>query len=249
VKLLYNYLINSNEEDRNDQRLFYKNMVLMNCLDSYGNPGDQSHYPGPTKSHFSSRLERLRKNELCNKWDLVDGVWVKNVDELDKLVILPHYIISWISKYNYYSTSDDHGLASDYMKDDLYKHIVPINNGCEWGIKNSRLTRRMELAIGEDCPRFYDLREKLMVEIRIIGEEKYLVSREKYIDCPTEYNEEDSIYDERDVYCSMRQKILYLNTSPWNEIEYDYENYSNYKESMPNQWRIFVDQYGDSSFL
>jgi hypothetical protein len=253
VKWMYNYIREYKEKERVEPCIFYKNMTLMHCLDSYGNSGRPS---GPCERvggyYREDALEKLR-GVSPKVWELVDGVWVKNVDELSKVFFIQHYIHSWIGKYNYYTITDQVGQGNDCMKDDLYEHMVPDGKGCEWGIKNSRLSRRMELAVGEDCPRFYDLREKLMAEIIIIGEEKYLVSKEKYKNFQIVDDDRHvsfaSLRPVSDVYCSLRQKILYLNTSPWNEIEFDYENFLEYKDSMPNEWRIFVDQYGDSSFL
>jgi hypothetical protein len=247
LKSMYNYIRKCKEEDRTEPCMFYKNMTLMLCLDSYGNSGD-----GKSEGyHRDYDLEKLRGLSPCKMWELVDGVWVKNVEELRKIFFIRHYIYSWMRLRDKLS-----GL-SDYMKDDIYVHMIPDGKGCEWAIKNSRLSRRMELAVGEECPRFYDLREKLMNEIRIIGEENYLISKEKYIELYTwtsfdRWDQDDNaalLATPRDIICTLRQKILYLNTSPWNEIEHDYINFLSNKETMPNEWRIFVDKYGDSSFL
>jgi hypothetical protein len=245
LKILYNYIRKYKEEERTEPCMFYKNMILMHCLDSYGNSGRPSDCPSRVGYYRTDDLEKLRDVSSCKVWELVDGVWVKNVDELRRVFFAKHYIHSWLDKYNYYTITDQVGQGNDCMKDDMYKHMIPDEKDCEWGIKNSRLTRRMELAIGEECPRFYDLREKLMIELKIIGEERYLVSKEKHNNLPM-VGRNETIYDERDVYCSLRQKILYLNTSTWDEIEYDYGIYLDYKDNMPNIWRLFIDQYGDS---
>jgi hypothetical protein len=252
LKNLYNYIRKCKEEERTEPYMFYKNMILMHCLDSYGNSGGFSGQRFALRYYREEGLEKLRDVSSCKVWELVDGVWVKNVDELSRGFFIQHYIRSWIGKYHYYTITDQVGQGNDCMKDDLYEHMIPDEKGCEWGIKNSRLSRRMELVVGEDCSRFYDLRAKLMIELKIIGEEKYLVSKEKY-----RISVGDDVHPRRDaeswlvsdVYCSLRQKILYLNTSPWDEIEFDYENFLEYKDTQPNSWRIFVDQYGDSYFL
>ena len=50
--------------------------------------------------------------------------------------------------------------------------------------------------------------------------------------------------------CPLKTKLLYLNTSPWEEIEMDYENYLEWKGSeQEDSWRLSIDNYGDSSFL
>tara|TARA_B100001094_G_C18139429_1_gene776973 strand:+ start:1017 stop:1628 length:612 start_codon:yes stop_codon:yes gene_type:complete len=118
---------------------------------------------------------------------------------------------------------------------DIYKNLLPDGKGCEWGIKHSYLTGKKPVKVGEGYPEFKDTREKLIIEINILGENNYLM-----------------IQNEKLEWCKspLRTKILYLNTSPWEEIEMDYENYLEWKGSEhEDSWRLSIDNYGDSSFL
>ena len=83
---------------------------------------------------------------------------------------------------------------------------------------------------------------KLMLAINIIGEERFLISSTKYKNHPPLDPQGlfmGHLCDERDIYCSLREKILYLNTVPYKEIKYCYEEYLNYNEFMSGWGVVF----------
>ena len=132
------------------------------------------------------------------------------------------------------------------MKDDLYAFRLPLNKNCEWGIKHSVLSERKPLKLGEDVQGFYDSREKLLAEIRIIGEEGYLTLAAPSIDTDGERSFVAILFPPP----TRKNKILYVNTSPWEEVELDYENFLEWKGTEHERsWRIIIDEFGEGSFL
>lgn len=133
--------------------------------------------------------------------------------------------ILWKEKYD---SINDWGGFSDKI---TYEYRLPDNKGCEWAI----MTR-------ETVPTFVSgieypfNREKLLTEIKIIGEQNYLIFISSTLN--------------RAVECGRRLKIKYLNTSPFDEIDIDYNNFNEYKGSVhENAWRLRVDLYGEATFL
>ena len=48
----------------------------------------------------------------------------------------------------------------------------------------------------------------------------------------------------------LKRKILYLNTSPWYEVENDYNNFVDSKGTINMvNYRLYINTIGDSSFL
>jgi len=149
-------------------------------------------------------------------------------------------ILSWKQRYREHIED-----GRCFMKDDLYSHRLPMDKNCEWGIMHSQLSRRKPIKDGEFVSGFYDLREKMLCEIRIIGEEGYLWKITQYPDKSGEY---EDIWTEEPL--ETRDKIHYLNTSPWEEIEIDYETYLDWKDTPEGpSWRVFVDGYGEGATL
>ena len=253
VKVLYNSFRKAEKEEIDGDRMFYRNMINFQCLDTDGNmkyTRASCMRPNRTCCHRPTCLEQMvKKGDIVSKqWELVNnppgirwlkGVWVKNVDTPNNLIYLHSHMISWICKYDNYILKQ----GVDMTKDDLYDYLIPDGKDCEWSIKHSGLKRRMELRIGEDFQRFTDSRAKLMIELNIIGENNYLRTKHYY---PGE-TEPDIVYWGD---CPLRRKIKYLNTSPWNEIEVDYETFLDWKGTEHERsWRLSIDMWGDSSFL
>ena len=108
------------------------------------------------------------------------------------------------------------------LKDDIFKHRLPDNKGLEWVIKSypNNLYYRMK------------------TYINIIGEENYLFQKE--------YIEGGFITYEAD----NKLKLKYLNKEPFDEISLDYNNYLEWKDTeQRSSWTLFLDQYGQSSFI
>ena len=108
------------------------------------------------------------------------------------------------------------------LKDDIFKHRLPDNKGLEWVIKSypNNLYYRMK------------------TYINIIGEENYLFQKE--------YVEGGFITYEAD----NKLKLKYINKEPFDEISLDYNNYLEWKDTeQRSSWILFLDQYGQSSFI
>ena len=191
LRLLYNYKNASEREEEGFTRMFYKNMILLMCLDSHGNLDVLT----------TRETEWRRRTRIPPRRDP---------------------ITLWRNRYRGHI---DNGKC--FMKDDLYAPRLPLNKNCEWGIKHSGLSERKPLKLGEDVKGFYDSREKLLAEIRIIGEEGYLTSRTAYIDALG--FEIGPALRRGDPPSTRKNKILYVNTSPWEEVEFDYENFLEWK--------------------
>ena len=216
TRLLYNFKKVSENEDEKDVRRFHKNMILFMCLDSRGNLDVFGGMRGVIPMVYSQSTGSYTQ-------DTCGG-------------ISPY--MSWKREYNQHIAG-----GKCLLKDDLYDHLIPDDKKCEWGIKHSALSKRKELKPYEDSRGFYDSREKLLAEIRIVGEENYTMVKVPIVD-----DDNDTV--DRIIPCPLRNKITYVNTSPWEEIELDYENFLEWKDTdHENGWRIIVDEYGDSSFL
>lgn len=215
LRLLYNHKNASERKEEGFTRMFYKNMILLMCLDSHGNLDVLTTFetelrrgPCGTRRHIPPRRDPIQM---------------------------------WRNRYRGHI---DNGKC--FMKDDLYSHRLPLNKNCEWGIKHSGLSERKPLKLGEDVKGFYDSREKLLAEIRIIGEEGYLTSKTPSIDATGER----LALRCGDPQPTRKNKILYVNTSPWEEVELDYENFLEWKGTEHERsWGIIIDEFGEGSFL
>ena len=210
LRLLYNYKNASEREEEGFTRMFYKNMILLMCLDSHGN-----------LDVLTTRETELRLHaRIPPRRDPIQ---------------------MWRNRYREHI---DNGKC--FMKDDLYAARLPLNKNCEWGIKHSVLSERKPLKLGEDVMGFYDSREKLLAEIRIIGEEGYLTSKTQSIDADGERSFVAVLFPPP----TRKNKILYVNTSPWEEVEVDYENFLEWKGTEHERsWGIIIDEFGEGSFL
>ena len=203
-----------------------------------------------------SRYQRLKKTfiELGNKHhipnDIIDLIYEyyvkqnkKDVDEIRmfyKNMILMHtlsslgnlergskiynttqkkdYYLNWKLLYNE-NQKDYHNF-----KEDIYKYRLPM------GIKNSQLKRRM--MNNNDELLFTDTREKILIEIKIIGTRNYLLY-------PIEGNPfKKSEYGYLEA--SLEQKIKYLEITPWWEIEEDYLNWIDSPFTLKDHLRIVI---------
>ena len=140
----------------------------------------------------------------------------------------------WCKSFNSFGDS--------FYEKSLYNYRVPKNSSILWAIDNSSLKRRNNLYYPSEIP-FHDYREKLLHEIRIIGGKNYLLDFEE--------NHSDDNQDTRSLKeCGLKKKILYLNTSPWNEIEQDFNEFSQNSFSENDiTWSLIVDNIGDSYYM
>ena len=108
------------------------------------------------------------------------------------------------------------------LKDDIFKHRLPDKKGLEWVIKSYPNT----------------IYHRMKTYINIIGLENYLFQKE--------YVEGDFITYAAD----NNRKLKYLNKEPFDEILSDYNNYLELKDTgINNAWILYLDQYGQPSFI
>ena len=152
--------------------------------------------------------------------------------------------ILWKKKYD---SINDWGGFSDQI---TYEYRLPDNKGCEWAI----MTRETGPTFIRGIEHHFN-REKLLTEIKIIGEPNYLISEPEPVQTGSEGVHSPCVNTAllqpmSLVECGRRLKIKYLNTSPFDEIDIDYNNFNEYKGSVhENAWRLRVDSYGEASFL
>jgi len=135
----------------------------------------------------------------------------------------------WINKYNEINN------WNGFYEETLYEYRIPDGKNCEWAIKTSPI--RKKSFVNNEIT-FYDIREKLMVEIKILGEENYLMKLNN--------TEENLNYI---APADLPLKIKYLNTSPFNEIDIDYSNFLEWKGSDNERaWSMIIDVYGEATY-
>tara|TARA_B100000029_G_C17078050_1_gene779454 strand:- start:46 stop:639 length:594 start_codon:yes stop_codon:yes gene_type:complete len=128
--------------------------------------------------------------------------------------------------------------GSQYEVSNPLDYRLPEKRNCEWAIKNSG---NKKLRFNEDnklC-KFLDIREKLFIEIKILGEENYLFDLNSVGYGLRRYN-----------VAEKKKKLLYLNNSSFEEMYFDYQNFLEWKGS-PNEssWSLALDCYGDAMFF
>ena len=134
------------------------------------------------------------------------------------------YYLNWKLLYN-----ENQKEYNDF-KEDIYKYRLPTGRNCEWGIKNSQLKRRMVNSQGELI--FTDTREKILMEIKIIGSINYLL-----------YPIEGSPFKESEygyLEAELKHKIKYLEITPWWEIEEDYLNWIDSPFTLKDHLRVVI---------
>ena len=120
------------------------------------------------------------------------------------------------------------------IEKDALQYLIPDGRGCEWAIQKS-FNKKIVFNDENDSTNFKDIREKLFFEINILGETGYLL--------------ED---DKNGGYCPAKKEliILYLNTSPFEEVYLDYSNFIEWKGTVyESAWTLVLDNHGDSYFI
>lgn len=104
-----------------------------------------------------------------------------------------------------------------------------------WAIKKSNLRKQGDLWYYSECE-YQDYRQKLITEINILGTENYLF--------------DDDSRNASLKECNIRKKILYLNKSPWGEIESDYLNFCDQTiDEQDLTYSLLIDNTGDSYYF
>lgn len=149
-----------------------------------------------------------------------------------------------IKKSQYQWCRSFNSFSELIYKKDLYNYRIPKHSSILWAIDNSSLKRRNNLYYYSEIP-FHDYREKLLYEIRIIGKKNYLLEYEDNDVQNYRFVERRHLKE-----CSLKKKILYLNTSPWKEIEQDFDEFSqNTINENDITWSLVVDNIGDSYYM
>ena len=140
---------------------------------------------------------------------------------------------TWMKKY------EEVNVWNGFYNEILYEYRLPEGRNCEWAIKTSPIRK---INKNGDNIVFQDIKEKLMIEIKIIFETNYL---KKYVKTYTQYGD---LYDISCVPADLGLKIKYLNTNDFNEIYYDYENFREWKGTVnEDSWVMIIDAFGDTT--
>ena len=128
--------------------------------------------------------------------------------------------------------------GSQYEVSNPFDYRLPENRNCEWAIKNSG-NKKLKFNENNEIWKFLDIREKLFIEIKILGEENYLFDLNSVGYGIRRYN-----------VAEKKKKILYLNNSSFEEVYFDYQNFLEWKGS-PNEssWSLALDSSGDGMFF
>ena len=128
-----------------------------------------------------------------------------------------------------------------YEKTEPYDYRIPEERDCEWAITNS-WNKKLTFNENNALENFRDIREKIFVEICILGEEHYLFDLSKpVIDLP---------YNHRFHHADHNLKINYLKNSSFEEIYFDYQNFLEWKGTPEESaWRLIIDRSGDAAFF
>ena len=128
--------------------------------------------------------------------------------------------------------------GSQYEVSNPLDYRLPEKRNCEWAIKNSG---NKKLKFNEDNKlwKFLDIREKLFMEIKILGEENYLFDLNSVGYGLRRYN-----------VAEKKKKLLYLNNSSLEEMYFDYQNFLEWKGSpQESSWSLALDCSGDAMFF
>ncbi len=142
---------------------------------------------------------------------------------------------SFVKDYSSYSHKDLFNVLYDhfYGEQTPFDYRIPMGRDCEWCIKNSS-NKKLIFNNDHSIQRVNDIRERLFLEINILGEEKYIYVRDDRPNLPISYKP-----------ASRKVKLNYVNTSSFNEI---YNDYSSFKEvkggSHESLYTLFISDYG-----
>ena len=128
--------------------------------------------------------------------------------------------------------------GSQYEVSNPLDYRLPEKRNCEWAIKNSG-NKKLKFNENNEIWKFLDIREKMFIEIKILGEKNYLFDLNSVGYGLRRYN-----------VAEKKKKILYLNNSSFEEMYFDYQNFLEWKGS-PNEssWSLALDFSGDEMFF
>ena len=131
--------------------------------------------------------------------------------------------------------------GDEYVMGNPFDYRIPNNRNCEWAIKNSS-NKRLKFNVNNVLEEFHDIREKMFIEICILGEEHYLFDIEKMNTSLSNTS--------RFKPADRNVKLRYLDNNSFEEVYFDYQNYLEWK-GTPNEssWTLIIDASGDAAFF
>jgi hypothetical protein len=232
-----------------ESRQFHRNMIAMLCFDSMGS----LHHPDAKVYLATCKLELMTADplvldviEYCTlvdqRYNIYDYRLGKNTEEVSKNLSMR----DWKEKYEGYLQD-----GKDFEKEDIYSKEIG-GYTLEAVIEDSFLSEIGENGYTEKVGPT-GLRGKLIQQIKIIGEEKYLY----------EYMEEENLDGSvvgTYVPCSTWMKVKYLNNSRWSEVQSDYDTWceeivgETEEDDLRNtnyiyEYALVIDPHGDSYYM
>lgn len=231
-----------------ESRQFHRNMIAMLCFDSIGSlhHPDAKVYLTTCKLMESADPLALEALEYCTLVEQRDNIYDYrlgiNTEEVTKNLSMR----DWKKKYEAYLRD-----GKDFEKEDIYSKEID-GDTLEAVIEDSFIS-------GDGENGYLDkvgptgLRGKLIQQIKIIGEEKYLY----------EYMEEENLDGSvlgTYVPCSLWMKVKYVNNSSWREVQSDYDTWceeivgETEEDDLRNtnyiyEYALVVDPNGDSYYM
>ena len=139
---------------------------------------------------------------------------------------------TWMKKY------EEVNVWNGFYNEILYEYRLPEGRNCEWAIKNSG-NKKLKFNENNEIWKFLDIREKMFIEIKILGEKNYLFDLNSVGYGLRRYN-----------VAEKKKKILYLNNSSFEEMYFDYQNFLEWKGGpQESSWSLALDCSGDAMFF
>ena len=130
-------------------------------------------------------------------------------------------------------------MEDDYEKTEPFDYRIPEERNCEWAITNS-WNKKLTFNENNALENFRDIREKIFVEICILGEENYLFDLSNKGQPNSEFRFKPANHN---------LKLSYLKHSSFEEVYFDYQNFLEWKGTPEESaWRLIIDHSGDAAF-
>jgi hypothetical protein len=197
--------------------------------------------------------EEKQKFSLLSKEQTMKGLFLQIGTEsgLPKEIMIAIYNqlrLSIISDQDYVRKHNSHYIYHNILCPEMtplyskewssyFQSRCPMNRGIEWAIKWEG--QHFGLNAFGNRTKEVKARSYLMTQIKILGTESYLFTIVGINDM-----EGQLIYEP----ANKGQKMLYLQTSDEEEVQEDYERYINALPG-PNQFRLCIDDWGDSTII
>ena len=168
-------------------------------------------------------------------------IFYKNIYLFNILDLYPFLSLRvCLLEYDLDEAKHDHEKTCPSLKIDIFQYRLPEKRNMEWAIEKYITKTNYILPDNiRDSQKSRLQMKNLLLDIKIIGEENYLISK-KII----EGNDYDTL-----VPTTLPLKIKYLNKEPREEIQMDYLNYLEWKDTEDYlNWRIFVNEHGEGLY-